>query len=86
MRELRQNASKLLQRVADGETLVITNHGREVARLVPPSPKQVTRSEMIAQGRLIPGHGDVLDFTPVALPPGTPSSAEILAKLREERL
>ncbi len=86
VRELRQSASKLLERVAAGESLVITNHGREVARLVPPSPKQLTRDEMIAQGLLIPGTGNILDFTPVTLPAGTPTSEEVLRELREERL
>jgi prevent-host-death family protein len=35
VRELRQNLSKYLDRVKDGESLVITERGREVARLVP---------------------------------------------------
>jgi prevent-host-death family protein len=35
VRELRQNLSKYLDRVKAGEDLVVTEHGREVARLVP---------------------------------------------------
>jgi len=35
VRELRQNLSRYLDRVKDGEELVVTEHGREVARLVP---------------------------------------------------
>jgi prevent-host-death family protein len=35
VRELRQNLSKYLDRVKDGESLVVTERGREVARLVP---------------------------------------------------
>jgi prevent-host-death family protein len=35
VRELRQNLSRYLDRVKDGEDLVVTEHGREVARLVP---------------------------------------------------
>lgn len=35
VRELRQNLSRYLDRVKDGESLVVTEHGREVARLVP---------------------------------------------------
>jgi len=37
VRELRQNLSKYLDRVKAGEHLVVTEHGREVARLVPAS-------------------------------------------------
>ncbi len=35
VRELRQNLSKHLERVKGGETLTVTERGREVARLVP---------------------------------------------------
>lgn len=35
VRELRQNLSKYLDRVKAGEDLVVTEHGREVARLIP---------------------------------------------------
>ena len=37
VRELRQNLSKYLDRVKAGEDLVVTERGREVARLVPAS-------------------------------------------------
>lgn len=40
VRELRQNLSRYLERVKDGETLTVTERGREVARLVP-SPEGV---------------------------------------------
>lgn len=35
VRELRQYLSRYLDRVKAGESLVVTEHGREVARLVP---------------------------------------------------
>lgn len=35
VRELRQNLSKYLERVKAGETLTVTERGREVGRLVP---------------------------------------------------
>lgn len=38
VRELRQNLSRYLERVKDGETLTVTERGREVARLVPSGP------------------------------------------------
>jgi prevent-host-death family protein len=34
--EAKTNLSKLLERVEAGEVVVITRHGKEVARLVPP--------------------------------------------------
>ncbi len=38
VRELRQNLSRYLKRVKEGETLTVTEHGREVARLMPSHP------------------------------------------------
>ena len=35
VRELRQNLSRYLERVKAGEALVVTEHGRHVARLIP---------------------------------------------------
>ena len=35
VRELRQNLSRYLERVKRGEALVVTERGREVARLIP---------------------------------------------------
>ncbi len=35
VRELRQNLSRYLDRVKAGEPLIVTEHGREVARLIP---------------------------------------------------
>ena len=35
LRELRQQASELIRRAEDGETIVVTVNGREVAQLVP---------------------------------------------------
>jgi prevent-host-death family protein len=40
IRELRQNLSRYLARVKEGETLTVTERGQEVARLVP-SPEAV---------------------------------------------
>ncbi|HEY2140860.1 MAG TPA: type II toxin-antitoxin system prevent-host-death family antitoxin [Solirubrobacteraceae bacterium] len=39
VRELRQNLSRYLERVKDGETLTVTERGHEVARLVPSGPE-----------------------------------------------
>jgi prevent-host-death family protein len=38
VRELRQNLSRYLERVKEGETLTVTERGHEVARLVPSHP------------------------------------------------
>lgn len=38
VRELRQNLSRYLARLRDGEAFVVTDRGREVGRLVPSGP------------------------------------------------
>lgn len=85
VRELRQNASALLDRVATGVTIQITNHGHPVARLVPIGDQRQGRADLIASGELQPGRGDVLDIEPISAPAGTPSTDELLASLREDR-
>lgn len=43
MREFKNQASEFIRRVEAGEAIAITNHGRVVARLVPPA---ATRAEI----------------------------------------
>lgn len=50
VRELRQHASRYLERVRRGETLEVTDRGRPVARLVPVSND--TWTDMVASGRV----------------------------------
>ena len=57
VRELRQHASRYLDRVKLGETVEVTERGRLVALLVPPGPARDARERLIADGRLIPSSG-----------------------------
>ena len=85
VRELRQNASELLDRVESGATIEITNHGRAVARLVPISHGEgLSYSELVARGLLRPGRGDVLDVVPVRQEAGAQTTDELLALDRDE--
>ena len=85
VRELRQHASRYVERAAAGESLQVTNHGKPVALLVPLAGRARPREDLIAEGLVIPGRGEVLDVEPIAPPEGAPSSAELLAEMREER-
>jgi prevent-host-death family protein len=83
VRELRQNASRYLKRVAEGESFEISDRGRAVAVLVPVRPSG--RDRMIAEGRLRPGEGSVLDLgPPLPLPPGVEAPSVVLERLRAE--
>jgi prevent-host-death family protein len=85
VRELRQNLSVYLDRVKEGESLEVTEHGRPVARLVPNPPPQMSRLQhLIAEGRATPAKGDLLDIQPIRLPPGAPLASDILSEMRDE--
>ena len=87
VRELRQNASELLARMAaTGESILITNRGRLVARLVPAdSPSRRSREQLLAAGVLRAGRGDPLELAPVELAPGAPSTGDLIAADRVDR-
>jgi prevent-host-death family protein len=83
VRELRQNLSKYLGRVKEGEALTVTEHGREVARLVPLAGNEFR--EMLAElhGVPLPSGGGGLSETIRRLgtegrfgPPARPGSTD----------
>lgn len=60
VRELRQNLSVYLERIALGETLEVTDRGQPVAILAP-LPKQISVLERLRrEGRVTPAKGDLL--------------------------
>jgi prevent-host-death family protein len=81
VRELRDNVSAVLRRVAAGEAIEITHHGHPVARLVPLSHRSAL-TQMIAEGRASPSEGDLLEEDPLPVPAGAPSASKALADLR----
>jgi prevent-host-death family protein len=83
VRELRQHASRYLERVVRGETLEVTDRGRPVARLVP--IRADAWEDMVASGRVTPAE-DVTDVADEA--PGdyeVEASATLAAMRAEER-
>ena len=60
VRELRQNLSIYLDRVAAGESLEVTDRGLAVAMLVPLRPGATLVDRLVASGRAIPARGDML--------------------------
>lgn len=82
VRELRQHASRYLDRVKSGETVEVTERGRLVALLVPPDPARDARERLIADGRLSPASG-VLRLPRRVVVART--SESVLDELREEQ-
>lgn len=85
VRELRQNLSVYLRRVAAGQKLRVTERGRTVAALVPLREDESPFDRLVKQGRLIPPQDDLLKLGP---PRGRPSTraSKALAELRRDRL
>lgn len=79
IRELKQNASAVVAAAAAGQTVIITDRGREVAQLGPISASPL--EQLRAAGRIREGRGTLADLPYPE--PGVPIS-EVLAALREE--
>lgn len=85
IRELRQNASRHLERVKAGESITITDRGAPVAVLSPLSATDVLRQRLIDEGRLTPARRPLR--LPVRLiPEGDVTTAAALTLGREDRL
>jgi len=85
VRELRQHASRYLERVKAGESVEVTQRGELVALLVPPEPATGARQRLIAVGRLIPATRPFAPSPRVRAPSGAPDTSTALDDLREDR-
>ncbi len=54
VRELRNNGGRVLQRVADGETLTVTMDGRPIAELRPLIGRGLSASTLLKRWRRLP--------------------------------
>lgn len=84
IRELRDNLPAAIRRVRAGEGIEVTDHGHPVARIVPINFRS-RYEQMVAEGKIIPpaDDRDLLDFTPLPVPEGSPTGSEILAEMRD---
>jgi prevent-host-death family protein len=87
VRDLRQNLSAFLRQVKEGQAFVVTEHGREVARLTPSGPLDSPIARLVAErGATLP-RADLLSLAAAGRgPAGGPPSEQVLAEMREERL
>lgn len=81
VRELRQHASRYLERVAGGETLEVTDRGRAVAHLVP--IRTDVWDDLVASGRVSPAE-DAADVADEAPGDYQVAASEALAAMRAE--
>lgn len=84
IRELKAHLSRYLRRVKAGATLVITERGKPIGRLLPIKPDAETRLAELAQVGLLEWSGRKLaPRQPVARPRGKRTVAELLLEDRE---
>ena len=82
IRELRQRASELIDRVARGETIQITDRGRPVA-LLSPLPEGSRLDQLRAAGEIESATGSLEDLPePLVLSAGAEPPSKVLARLR----
>jgi prevent-host-death family protein len=88
VRELRQNLSVFLDRVKEGETLTVTEHGQVVALLAPALRASASVLErLVADGRATPPSRRPRDLPAPRRAPAPGASGEsLLLEFREERL
>lgn len=86
IRELRQDASTVLKRVAAGEVIEVTDHGHPVARIVPIHHGAL--DQLIVEGRVTPAGGDLLNQLDQMSLPGSSTGSDLpsvaLSELRDQ--
>jgi prevent-host-death family protein len=89
IREVTRNTSKVIHRAAAGETVVITEHDRPIAMLVPlPSTGDPAVDELIRDGVLTPASnpGGITALLAVQPAEGEGDAGQAVSDQREERL
>ena len=84
VRELKARLSYYMQQVKAGATLVVTERGKAIGRIVPQSPSVETRMQELVQASLVAWNGRKLaPLAPVARTRGNRMVADLLLEDRE---
>jgi prevent-host-death family protein len=84
LRELNQNPSKAVARVRAGETIVVTDRGRPVLRLVPEDERPGMLRHMIDSGEVTPPAELGMPDLVLDLAPGVDSLSDLLIEDRDK--
>lgn len=86
IRELRQDLSRYLARVRDGERLVVTDRNRPVALLAPLPEHDDPLERLVSEGRARAPEREDRDFEPLEFDLGDPRAlSRALAEVRDDR-
>jgi prevent-host-death family protein len=79
-REMRNQSGEILRRVADGETIQVTNHGEAAALIVPPGTNPL--EELHARGQMRPARRPLSSLRALERRSSAARSEEIVADVR----
>ncbi|MDE8670756.1 type II toxin-antitoxin system prevent-host-death family antitoxin [Pseudarthrobacter sp. H3Y2-7] len=82
-RELRNQSSKILERVKNGETIDVTNNGEIAATLIPPAASPFER--LLKSGSVRQAAQSPVDFRLLQRVASEAGTAEMIADLRGNR-
>ncbi|MDQ0770213.1 prevent-host-death family protein [Pseudarthrobacter defluvii] len=82
-RELRNQSSKILERVKNGETIDVTNNGEVAATLIPPAASPFER--LLLSGGVRPASESPVDFRLLQRVASDAGTAELIDDLRGDR-
>jgi prevent-host-death family protein len=84
IRELKENLSKYIAKVKSGQSIVITDHGKPVGRIIPEGQSLEERVEALVQAGVIAWDGKKLaDITPPAVNRSDKLASDIIIEMRE---
>ena len=82
IRALKQNASAVVKKVAAGEPVTITHHGRPVALMVPLPASRI--EQLVASGMAVAALRPLSDLPPPVRPGrGSRAPSEVLEEMRD---
>jgi prevent-host-death family protein len=83
LRELNQNPSKVVARVRAGESIIVTDRGRPVLRMVPESEQPDTLARLVSSGQVRPPIEQGMPDLVAGLAPGVDSLSELIVGDRD---
>ena len=84
VRELKTHLSKYLREIKKGRTIVVTEHGKAVGRIIPASASLEARMEALRQSGLVRWHGQKpAPMKPIAALRGPKTIADLISDDRE---
>ena len=84
IRELKENLSKYIAKVKSGQSIVITEHGKPVGRIIPEGQSLEERVEALRQAGVIAWDGRKLKrIKPPAVNRGDKLVSDIVIEMRE---